>query len=216
MCLRLQVNWIRSYNEHGCWISLLGTLRHKPAQIRWIQCRVFTLYSTCIQYSSRAPLLHTSCCSLLSLCEDQCNRVYNATSTGRGWDQKATRIYKPLVHEFNSKAQRLFVLKLTHYLATTHNVHITQPLTTSQRWARAWGCSKWDVWRNFIGDIIKKESGFECVRGGLVICQWFRGMMKCLSLVMDRGAWISTVMWIWGMGYLMVLRLFSGNIEILI
>lgn len=46
------------------YLTQLSTSMHKPAQIRWIQLRVFTLYSTCTQYLSHSPLFHPSCCSL--------------------------------------------------------------------------------------------------------------------------------------------------------
>lgn len=130
-CLRLQVNWIRSYNEPGCWISTQqSTLGHKPAQIRWIQLRVFTLNSTCIQYLFHSafycthPVAHYHDCESARRSEQR--HPWCHINGSRTWDQKATLIYKSLVWEFNSKAQPLLlVLKLTHYLVTLHTMSIS-------------------------------------------------------------------------------------------
>lgn len=45
------------------------------------------------------------------------------------------------------------------------------------------------IYGRTLGAIIQKK-GVECVRGKLVIFQWFRVIMKCLLLLMDRRTWI--------------------------
>lgn len=130
------------------YLAYPSTLGHEQAQIRWIQLREFTLNITCTQHLSRSPLLHPSCCSLLSL---QAWMKIRATASiqrhingSKVWDQKATLIYKSLVWEFNSKAQPLLGLKLTHYLAFFSHSHWPHHEDEPVRMPRN-ACRKWDV-----------------------------------------------------------------------
>lgn len=137
------------------YLTQFSTLRHKPAQIRWIQLWVFTLYSTCTQFVTQSP-----CCTHPVARYHDSQPAWRSgprhprchINGSRIWDQKATLIYKSLVWEFNSKAQPLVVLKLTHYLVTLHTTS-----TSHSHWPhprdgpiRTSGCRKWDdnIWRN--------------------------------------------------------------------
>lgn len=128
------------------YLRRLSTLGHKLAQIRWIQLRVFTLYSTCIQY------LSPCCTHPVARYHDSGpawrwgeRRLWCHINGSKIWDQKATLICKSLVWETNSKAQSLLVLKLTHYLVTLHTMSISHTHWPHPRDEpiRTWGWRKY-------------------------------------------------------------------------
>lgn len=134
------------------YLTQLSTLRHKPAQIRWIQLRVFTLYSTCTQYLSHSPLLHPSCCSLSWV--PACMKIRATASMmphQRVEDMRSksdTNLQIPL-WEFNSKAQPLFVLKLTHYLATQCSYHTATDHIPETGQLGLEDAESINIWKNF-------------------------------------------------------------------